>query len=51
MAAILILRMTGVARKVCMSVGKDVVGNMGGAAQNLRIFRERFSPNAVESII
>ena len=49
-AANLLLNMSDVARKVCMSVGKDDVGNAGGVAQILKILRERFAPDAINSV-
>ena len=39
-AANLYLHRTDVARNVCMSVGKDVIGSAYGVAQILRILRE-----------
>ena len=50
-AANLLLRMTDVARVVCMSVGTDAVGNVDGAPRILRISRERFAPDAIDSIL
>ena len=49
-AANLFLRMTDVARMVCMSARRDAIGNADGAAHILRILRERFAPDAFESI-
>ena len=49
-AANLLLNMPDVARKVCMSVGKDVIGNVAGAAHILRILRERVASDAIDSI-
>ena len=43
--------MTDVARKVCMSVGEDVVGNVDAAAHILRILRERVAPDVIDSIL
>ena len=39
-AANLLLRMADVARKVCVTAGKDVIGNVEGVAQILRELRE-----------
>ena len=47
-AANLLLHMTDIAREVRMSVGKDVVGNVGGAAQILGMLRERFALAAID---
>ena len=33
-----------------MSVDRDVIGNLNGAEQILRILRERFAPDAIDSI-
>ena len=49
-AAHLLLHMSDVARNVCVSVGRDVVGNLGGAKQILKMSRERFAPDAIDSI-
>ena len=49
-AAHLLLHMSDVARKVCLSVGRDVIGNLDGAEQILKILRERFAPDAIDSI-
>ena len=49
-AANLPLRMADIARKVCMSAGKDSVGDAAVVALMLRIFRERFAPGAIGSI-
>ena len=38
-AAHLLLHMSDVARKVCLSVGRDVIGNLDGAEQILKILR------------
>ena len=48
-AANVLLHMTDVARKVCMSVGEDVAGKVDGVAQILHISRERFAPGALNS--
>ena len=50
-AANFLLHMTDVAGRVCMSAGKDVVGNIDGVAHTLRILRERFAPDAIGSIL
>ena len=44
------MRMTDVASKVCVSAGKEVAGNVDGAAHILRILRGRFAPDAIDSI-
>ena len=49
-AAHLLLHMSDVARKVCLSVGKDVIGNLDGAEQILQIPRDRFAPDAIDLI-
>ena len=49
-AANLLSHMTDVARKVCATLGKDVIGNSDGAAHILRNLRERFAPVAIDSI-
>ena len=46
----LLLQMSDVARKVCLSMGRDVIDNLDGAKQILRILRERFAPDAIGSI-
>ena len=48
-AANLLWHMTDSGREACMSVGKDVIGNADGAAHILRISRERFAPDAIDS--
>ena len=45
-----LLHMTDFARKVCMSVGKDDIGNAGGMAHISRILREQFPHGAIGSI-
>ena len=50
-AARLLLHTSDVARKVCLSVGRDVIDNLDGAEQISRILRERFAPDAIDSII
>ena len=49
-AAHLLLHLSDVARKVCLSVGRDVIDNLDGAEQISRISRERFAPDAIDSI-
>ena len=49
-AANLPLRMADIARKVCMSAGKDSVGNVDGVAQTLRILPGQLAPGAIDSI-
>ena len=49
-AAHLLLHMADVARKVCLTVGKDVIGNQDGVAQILNILRVRFAPDMVDCI-
>ena len=49
-AANLLSHMTDVERKVCTSVGKDSISNVDGVAQILRILRERFAPEAIDSV-
>ena len=49
-AAHLLLQMADVARKVCLSVGQDVIDNLDGAEQILKISRERFAPGAIDPI-
>ena len=49
-AAHLLLRMSDVAKKVCSNAGRDVIDNLDGAYQILRISHERFAPNAIDSI-
>ena len=49
-AAHLLLHMSYVARKVCLPAGRDVIGNSDGAEQILKIPRERFAPDAIDSI-
>ena len=49
-AAHLLLHMSDVARKVCLPVGRDVIGNLDGAEQILKIPRERFAPDAIDSV-
>ena len=49
-AAHLLLHMADVARKVCLTVGKDVIGNQDGVGQILCILRNRFAPDKVDCI-
>ena len=49
-AAHLLLHMSGVARKVCLPVGRDVIDDLDGAGRILRILRERFAPDAIDPI-
>ena len=42
--------MSDVARKVCPSVGRDVIDNSDGAERISRISRERLAPDAIDSI-
>ena len=49
-AAHLLLHMSDVARRVCPSVGRNVIENLGGAEQISRILRERSAPDAIDSI-
>ena len=46
----LLLHMSDVARKVCMRVGKDVIGNSDGAEQILKISRECYAPDDIDII-
>ena len=49
-ASHLLLHMSDVARKVCLTVGKDVVGNMDGVEAILKILRNRFAPDKIDCI-
>ena len=49
-AADLLLHLTDAARIVCMSVGKDAIGSVDGVARISRILRERFAPDASDSV-
>ena len=42
--------MTDIARNVCVTVGKDHIGNNDGAQQILRILLERFEPDTIDVI-
>ena len=46
----LLLHMNDVARKVCLTVGKDAIGNLDGAEKILKILRHRFAPDKVGCI-
>ena len=45
------LHTSDVARKVCVTAGRDVVGNLDDAGQISKISRERFAPDAIDSIL
>ena len=49
-ASHLSLHMADVARKVCLAVGRDVVGNIDGVEQILNILRNRFAPDKADCI-
>ena len=49
-ASHLLLHMNDVARKVCLSVGKDVVGNLDGVEAILEILRHRFAPDKIDCV-
>ena len=49
-AANLLLHMSDVGRKVCITVGQDVTGDVDGVAQISRILRNRFAPDAIDRI-
>ena len=49
-ASHLLLHMSDAARKVCMSIGKDVVGNLDGVECILKILRNRFAPDKIDCI-
>ena len=49
-ASHLLLHMSDVARKVCLTAGKDVVGNMDGVEAILKILRHRFAPDKIDCI-
>ena len=40
--------LSDVARRVCLSVGRDVIGSLDGAEQISRILRERFAPGDID---
>ena len=41
---------SAVARKACMPVGEDVIGNLDGAQQISEIPRERLAPDAIDNV-
>ena len=43
-----LLHMSDVARRVCLSVGRDVIDSLDGAEQISRIARERFAPGDID---
>ena len=47
-ASRLLLHSRDVAREVCLTIGKDVVGNMDGVEAILKISRHRFAPDKVD---
>ena len=47
-ASHLLLHMADAARKVCLTIGKGVVGNLDGVEQILNISRRRFAPDKVD---
>ena len=49
-AAILSLLLADIARKVCVTVGKDQIGRKEGEQQISRILRGRFAPGATDAI-
>ena len=49
-AADLFLHVSDVARKVCATAGKDAIDNNDGVQRILRILRERFAPDAIDSV-
>ena len=49
-AAHALLHMSNVASKARLEVSRDVIGNLGGAGRILRILRERFASDAIDSI-
>ena len=49
-AANLFTHTTGVVRKVCMAAGRDVIDNNDGASHIFCILRERFAPDAIDSV-
>ena len=50
-AAHLLLHLSDAAREVCVTAGKDVVGNLDGAEHIWQILTERFAPDAIDSIL
>ena len=49
-ASHLLLHMADVARKVCLTIGKDVVGNIDGAEQILNILCNCFAPDKADCV-
>ena len=49
-ASHLLLHIADVARKVCLTIGKDVIGNLDGVEQILNILRNRFAPEEADCI-
>ena len=49
-ASHLLLHMSDAARKVCLSEGKDVVGNLDGVEAILKILRHRSAPDKIDCI-
>ena len=49
-ASHLLSHMADVARKVCLTIGKDVVGNVDGAEQILSILRNRLAPDKADCV-
>ena len=49
-ASHLLLHVADVARKVRLTIGKDVVGNLDGVDQILKILRNRFAPDKADCI-
>ena len=49
-AAHLLLHMSDVARKVCLNVGRGEIDNLDGADQISQMLRERFAPDAIDSM-
>ena len=49
-AAHLLRHMSDVARKVRLNAGRREIGNLDGVGQISRISRERFAPDAIDSI-
>ena len=49
-ASHLLLHLNDVARKVRLTEGKDVIGNLGGVEAILKILRRRFAPDMADCI-
>ncbi len=49
-AAYLLSHMSDVARKDCLSVGRDVIEDLDGVERILKILRGRFAPGSIDSI-